>query len=54
MPYTRLKELLSNCVEYIAQNAGSDAYDVLTNVVGFTETELDNLVNDNDDDEDDD
>lgn len=40
----RLKTLLINCVEYINGIAGSDAYETLTDSVGFSATELDTLM----------
>lgn len=46
MSRDRTEELLIRCVEYIGETVGNsvDAYDVMTNVIGFTETELDSFV----------
>lgn len=46
MSNQRMSELLVSCIEYIIEMLGDreDSYDVLTNAVGFTETELDTLV----------
>lgn len=42
----RAEYLLYRCAKYIDETGGGliDPYDVLTNVIGFTETELDTLV----------
>lgn len=46
MSRDRTEELLIRCVEYIDEMLGcsGDTYDVMTNVIGFTESELDSFV----------
>lgn len=43
----RLKTLLTNCVEYIVEANGGDAYETLTDSVGFSATELDTITGNN-------
>jgi hypothetical protein len=50
----RIKELFRNVIEYIRESVGDEeeAYKVLTDVIGLTETQIDRIVNDSKDDTD--
>lgn len=42
----RTKNIAANCIRYIIESTGCDASEVLTDILGITEVELSDLLND--------